>query len=182
MARTKQTARKMTGPKGVPRHQLAPRDGEASSSRRPRRSRKELKEEIEQLKAERSRLIADLAKARQEYQPVAETVEHLRHNIVQLIKQRDATWARENATRARLHELEQYVEQIEGYNDALHEEVHRLNNQLNPILVPRQEDPELGMVVGPEEEEDDTDEEIEPMEDVHEEDGNDSDVVVIDDD
>ena len=74
------------------------------------------------------------------------------------------------------------MEQIEGYNDALHEEVHRLNNQLNPILVPRQEDPELGMVVGPEEEEDDTDEEIEPMEDVHEEDGNDSDVVVIDDD
>ena len=56
------------------------------------------------------------------------------------------------------------MEQIEGYNDALHEEVHRLNNQLNPILVPRQEDPELGMVVGPEE------------------DGNDSDVVVIDDD
>ena len=47
MARTKQTARKMTGPKGVPRHQLAPRDGEASSSRCPRHSRKELKEEIE---------------------------------------------------------------------------------------------------------------------------------------
>ena len=38
------------------------------------------------------------------------------------------------------------------------------------------------MVVGPEEEEEDTDEEIEPMEDVHEEDGNDSDVVVINDD
>ena len=76
------------------------------------------------------------------------------------------------------------MEQIEGYNDALHEEVHILNNQLNPILVPRQEDPKLGVVVGPEEEEeeDDIDKEIEPMEDVHEEDGNDSDVVVIDDD
>ena len=37
------------------------------------------------------------------------------------------------------------------------------------------------MVVGPKKE-DDSDEEIEPMEDVHEEDGNDSDVVVIDED
>ena len=82
MARTKQTARKMTGPKGVLRRQLAPRDGEASSSRRPRRSRKELKEEIEQLKVERSRLVTDLATAHQEYRPVAEIVEHLRHNVV----------------------------------------------------------------------------------------------------
>ena len=61
MARTKQTARKMTGPKGVPR------DGEASGSRRPYRSRKELKEEIKQLKAEMSHLIVDLATACQEF-------------------------------------------------------------------------------------------------------------------
>ena len=36
MARTKMTPRKSTGPKGVPRHQLAPRnDGASSSSSRP---------------------------------------------------------------------------------------------------------------------------------------------------
>ena len=36
MARAKMTPRKSTGPKGVPRHQLAPRnDGASSSSTRP---------------------------------------------------------------------------------------------------------------------------------------------------
>ena len=36
MARTKKTPRKSTGPKGVPHHQLAPRnDGASSSSSRP---------------------------------------------------------------------------------------------------------------------------------------------------
>ena len=36
MARTKKTPHKSTGPKGVPRHQLAPRnDGASSSSSRP---------------------------------------------------------------------------------------------------------------------------------------------------
>jgi hypothetical protein len=31
-------------------------------------------------------------------------------------------------------ELEQQLENAEEYNDNLHEEVHRLNNQLNPLL------------------------------------------------
>jgi hypothetical protein len=31
-------------------------------------------------------------------------------------------------------ELEQQLEATEEYNDNLHEEVHRLNNQLNPLL------------------------------------------------
>lgn len=33
MAREKHTPRKRTGPKGVPRHQMAPRNDQASSSR-----------------------------------------------------------------------------------------------------------------------------------------------------
>jgi hypothetical protein len=31
-------------------------------------------------------------------------------------------------------ELEQQLEAAEEYNENLHEEVHRLNNQLNPLL------------------------------------------------
>jgi hypothetical protein len=31
-------------------------------------------------------------------------------------------------------ELEQQLAAVEEYNDNLHEEVHRLNNQLNPLL------------------------------------------------
>jgi len=41
MGRWKQTPRKRTGPKGVPRHQLAPRNDQASSSRSQSQQEKE---------------------------------------------------------------------------------------------------------------------------------------------
>jgi hypothetical protein len=42
-------------------------------------------------------------------------------------------------------ELEQRIEATEEYNDNLHEEVHRLNNQLNPLLPhDNNEDEEMG--------------------------------------
>jgi hypothetical protein len=42
-------------------------------------------------------------------------------------------------------ELEQRIEAVEEYNDNLHEEVHRLNNQLNPLLPhDNDEDEEMG--------------------------------------
>jgi hypothetical protein len=80
-------------------------------------------------------------------------------------------------------ELEQQLENAEEYNDNLHEEVHRLNNQLNPLL-PRDNnaDEEMGSGVflaedddevevnGPqdaplEEEPEEEDEELEPASD-----------------
>ena len=48
MARTKMTPRKFVGPKGVPRHQLAPRDDGASSSS----SRPDPKVEIQRISTE----------------------------------------------------------------------------------------------------------------------------------
>jgi hypothetical protein len=82
-------------------------------------------------------------------------------------------------------ELEQRIEATEECNDNLHEEVHRLNNQLNPLLPHNDdEDEEMGSGVfmaegdddmevnGPqdvppeeEEEEEDDDEELEPISD-----------------
>jgi hypothetical protein len=50
------------------------------------------------------------------------------------MEQRDEAWHEENVLRARQFELEQQLENAEEYNDNLHEEVHRLNNQLNPLL------------------------------------------------
>jgi hypothetical protein len=42
-------------------------------------------------------------------------------------------------------ELEQRIEAAEEYNDNLHEEVHHLNNQLNPLLPhDNNEDEEMG--------------------------------------
>jgi hypothetical protein len=59
--------------------------------------------------------------------------------LVHVMNQRDEAWHEENVLRARQFELEQQLENAEEYNaeeynDNLHEEVHRLNNQLNPLL------------------------------------------------
>jgi hypothetical protein len=85
-------------------------------------------------------------------------------------------------------ELEQQLENVEEYNDNLHEEVHRLNNQLNPLL-PRDNnvDEEMGSRVfmaedddevevngpqdAPPEEEPEEEEEDEELEPVSDEDG-----------
>jgi hypothetical protein len=79
-------------------------------------------------------------------------------------------------------EPEQQLEAAEEYNDNLHEEVHRLNNQLNPLLPhDNDDDEEMGsgvfMAEGdddmeingpkdvPQEEEEEEDEELEPASD-----------------
>jgi hypothetical protein len=54
--------------------------------------------------------------------------------LVHIMNQRDEAWHEKNVLRARQFELEQQLENAEEYNDNLHEEVHRLNNQLNPLL------------------------------------------------
>ena len=57
MARTKKTPRKSTGPKGVPRCQLAPRnDGASSSSSRP-----DPQAEIQRISAELAQATRDRA-------------------------------------------------------------------------------------------------------------------------
>jgi hypothetical protein len=79
-------------------------------------------------------------------------------------------------------ELEQQLEATEEYNENLYEEVHRLNNQLNPLLPhDNDEDEEMGFGVfmaegdddmevnGPEdvppEEEEEEEDELEPASD-----------------
>jgi uncharacterized protein YlxW (UPF0749 family) len=54
--------------------------------------------------------------------------------LVHVMNQRDEAWHEENVLRAHQVELEQRIEAAEEYNDNLHEEVHRLNNQLNHLL------------------------------------------------
>jgi hypothetical protein len=103
--------------------------------------------------------------------------------LVHVMNQRDEVWHEENILRARQAELEQQLEAVEEYNENLHEEVHRLNNQLNPLLPhDNDEDEEMGSGVfmaegdddmevnGPEdvpleEEEEEEDEELEQASD-----------------
>jgi hypothetical protein len=103
--------------------------------------------------------------------------------LVHVMNQRDEVWHEENVLRARQFELEQQLENAEEYNDNLHEEVHHLNNQLNPLLprnnnadedmgsgIAMAEDDEEVEVNGPQdaapeeapEEEEEDDEELEP--------------------
>jgi hypothetical protein len=56
--------------------------------------------------------------------------------------------------RARQVELQQQLATEEEYNDNLHEEVHLLNNQLNPLL-PHDNDDEMGSGVFMAEDDDD---------------------------
>jgi hypothetical protein len=75
--------------------------------------------------------------------------------LVHVMNQRDEAWHEENILRARQVELEQQLENAEEYNDNLHEEVHRLNNQLNPLTQDNNEDEEMGSGVFMAEDEDD---------------------------
>jgi uncharacterized protein YlxW (UPF0749 family) len=68
--------------------------------------------------------------------------------LAHMMNQWDEAWHEENVLRACQVELEQRIEAAEGYNDNLHEEVHHLNNQLNPLLPhDNNEDEEMGSVV-----------------------------------
>jgi hypothetical protein len=103
--------------------------------------------------------------------------------LVHMMNQQDEAWHEENVLRARQVELEQQLEATKEYNKNLHEEVHRLNNQLNPLLPHgNNEDEEMGsgvfmadgeedmevngpQDVPPKEEEEEDDDELEPVSD-----------------
>jgi glutathione S-transferase len=99
---------------------------------------------VERLRAE----LAEVTAARNAAQQQLEQVIHDRDQetlvvqrltvanrmLAHVMNQRDEAWHEENVLRARQVELEQRIEAAEEYNDNLHEEVHRLNNQLNPLL------------------------------------------------
>ena len=57
--------------------------------------------------------------------------------LVRMVEERNEAWHRENVARARTHELEFYVEDLEEHNTYLHEEVHRLSNLLDPNHEPQ---------------------------------------------
>ena len=52
--------------------------------------------------------------------------------LVRTVEGRNEAWHRENVARARTHELEFYVEDLEEHNTYLHKKVHRLSNLLDP--------------------------------------------------
>ena len=84
--------------------------------------------------------------------------------LVRMVEGRNEAWLREDVARARAHELEFYVEDLEEHNTTFHEEVHRLSNLLDPNHEPQADAMDPGVVIA----DDDELEEEEEEEDLEE--------------
>jgi hypothetical protein len=83
--------------------------------------------------------------------------------LIHVLHQRNEAWSAEYVLRAQRVELEQQLANTEEYNDNLHEEVHRLNNQLHPYVPPGAAEMDLDEDEDPEEPEapvDDDDDDV----------------------
>ena len=67
--------------------------------------------------------------------------------LVHMVEGRNEAWHREDVARARAHELEFYVEDLEEHNTTLHEEVHRLSNLLDPNHEPQANEMDPGVII-----------------------------------
>ena len=67
--------------------------------------------------------------------------------LVRMVEGRNKAWHREDVARARAHELEFYVEDLDEYNTNLHEEVHRLSNLLDPNHEPQADAMDPGAII-----------------------------------
>ena len=67
--------------------------------------------------------------------------------LVRMVERRNEAWHREDVARARTHELEFYVEDLEEHNTTLHEEVHGLSNLLDPNHEPQADAMDPGVII-----------------------------------
>ena len=81
--------------------------------------------------------------------------------LVRMVEERNEAWHREDIARAQVYELEFYVEDLDEYYTNLHEEVHRLNNLLNPNHEPQADIMDPGVIIA---DDDELEEEEDPEE------------------
>jgi hypothetical protein len=139
--RTRKTARKSTGPIGVPRHQLAPRHEESSSGSNDPIG--DLEAQVEQLRTElrhRNRVWVEDGQCINE---LGADVRHLQDELAErdlaidwAINSRSIAWDREAKARARVEELSAVIDNLQVYCNTLHEEVHVLYSRLHPDDLP----------------------------------------------
>jgi hypothetical protein len=135
--RTKKTARKHTGPIGVPRHQLAPQ--EQDSSNRSNDPIGDLEARVNQLQAELQRRtnlwVADGDRINELRSYIRTLQDQLADRDLALdwaVQSRSVAWAKEAKARARVNELSAAIDNLQVYCNTLHEEVHVLYSQLHP--------------------------------------------------
>jgi hypothetical protein len=135
--RTRKTARKHTGPIGVPRHQLAPREQDSSSGSN---------DPIGDLEARVNQLQTELQRRTNLWVADGDQINELRSYIRTLqdqladrdlaldwaVQSRSVAWAKEAKARARVEELSTAIDNLQAYCNTLHEEVHVMYSQLHP--------------------------------------------------
>jgi hypothetical protein len=137
MARTRKTARKSTGPFGVPRHQLAPRhEGSSSGGNDPIR---DLEAKVEQLWTElrhQNRVWAQdsqlIAKLSADIRRLQDKLSERDLAVDWAVNSRSVAWDREAKARARVTKLSAALDSLQVYCNTLHEEVHVPYARLHP--------------------------------------------------
>jgi hypothetical protein len=137
LPRTKKTARKSTGPIGVPRHQLAPRHEDSSSGSNDTIG--DLEAQVEQLRSELRHRNEVWVEDGQQINELRTDIRHLQDQLAKqdltldwAVNSRSLAWAKEAKARARLEELSTAMDNLYVYCNTLHEEVHVLYSQLHP--------------------------------------------------
>jgi chromosome segregation ATPase len=124
--RTRKTARKSTGPIGVPRHQLAPRHEDSSSGSN---------DPIGDLEAQVNQLQAELQRRTNIWVTDGDRINELRSHILRLqdqladrdlaldwaVQSRSLAWAKEAKAQARVEELSSAIDNLQAYCNTLHE-------------------------------------------------------------
>jgi len=135
--RTRKTARKSTGPIGVPRHQLAPRHEESSSGSNDPIG--DLEAQVEQLRTELHHRNSVWVEDGQRINELRTDIRHLQDELAErdlaldwAVNSRSIAWDREAKARARVEELSTAVDTLQVYCNTLHEEVHELYSRLHP--------------------------------------------------
>jgi hypothetical protein len=134
---TRKTARKSTGPIGVPLHQLAPRHEDSSSgSNDPTR---DLEAQVEQLRSELRHRNDVWVEDSERINELRTDIRHLQDQLAErdlaldwAVNSRSLAWAKEAKVRARVEQLSTAVDNLQVYCNTLHEEVHVLYSQLHP--------------------------------------------------
>jgi hypothetical protein len=134
---TRKTARKSTGPIGVPRHQLAPRHEDSSSGSNDPIG--DLEAQVEQLRTELRHRNSVWVEDGQRINELKTDIRHLQDELAErdlaldwAVNSRSIAWDREAKARARVEELSTTVDNLQVYCNTLHEEVHELYSQLHP--------------------------------------------------
>jgi hypothetical protein len=135
--RTRKTARKSTGPIGVPRHQLVPRHEDSSSGSNDPIG--DLEAQVEQLRSELRHRNDIWAADGERINQLRTDIRHLQDQLAErdlaldwAVNSRSLAWAKEARARARMEELSSAVDNLQVYYNTLHEEVHVLYSQLHP--------------------------------------------------